>query len=200
MKPKQIWTLGAFALMIAIGSGTVGLGVLPNLAQVSVLEETRMQMREDNILKLTHLADLKLKASDKAALMVALETKRKLVPSRLSNVEFMDELKTIADQRNVTVMKLSTTSPQQFIAPMPIKPNAIYSQAVSDLGTSILLVSNISFSLQGKMVDIANALADISAGQRYVLITRVVVPKANGLGASLVTADFTAQIFTLSSK
>lgn len=200
MKPKQIWTLGAFALMIAIGAGTVGLGVLPNLAQVSVLEETRMQMREDNILKLTYLADMKLKASDKAALMVALETKRKLVPSRLSNVELMDELKTIADQRNVTIMKLSTTSPQQFIAPMPIKPNTIYSQAVSELETSILLVSNISFSLQGKMVDIANALADISAGQRYVLITRVVVPKANGLGASLVTADFTAQIFTLSSK
>ncbi len=200
MKPKQIWTLGAFALMFAIGAGTVGLGVLPNIAQISVLEETRMQTREDNILKLTYLADLKLKAADKAALMVALEKKRQLVPSRLSNVEFMDELKTIADRRNVVVQKLSTTRPQQFLAPAPVKTNTIYTQAVTELGSNLLLVSNLSFSLQGRMVDIVNAIDDLNAGPRYVLITRVVVPKADGLGAAVVTGDFTAQIFTLSSK
>jgi hypothetical protein len=200
MKPKQIWTLAAFVLMFAIGAGTVGLGVLPNISQISVLEETRMQTREDNILKLTYLADLKMKAADKSALMLALEKKRQLVPSRLSNVEFMDELKTIADRRNVVVQKLSTTRPQQFLAPAPVKTNTMYTQAVTELGSNLLLVSNLSFSLQGRMVDIVNAIDDLNAGPRYVLITRVVVAKADGLGAAVVTGDLTGQIFTLSSE
>jgi hypothetical protein len=200
MKPKQIWTLAAFVLMFAIGAGTVGLGVIPNIAQISVLEETRMQTREDNILKLTNLADLKMKAADKSALMLALEKKRQLVPSRLSNVEFMDELKTIADRRNVVVKKLSTTLPQQFLAPAPVKTNTMYAQAVTELGSNLILVSNLNFSLEGRMVDIVKAIDDLNAGPRYVLITRVVVPKADGLGAAIVTGDFTAQIFTLASK
>lgn len=197
MKPKQIWTAGAFALMFAIGIGTVILGVLPNLSQISVLDSTRMQTREANLIKLTYLADLKLKSADKAALMSTLEKKRQMVPTRLSNVEFMDELKSIAGARNVTVEKLSTTKPQLFVAPPAVKPNHLYDLAVSELGNQSLFVSNISFSLQGKMSDIAKSLLDLNGGPRYVLVTRVVVPKAQGLGDALVTADFTAQIFTL---
>jgi len=200
MKAKQIWTAGAFVLMFAIAGGTVGLGVLPNLAQVGVLESTRVQAREDNLLKLSYLADLKLKAADKSALMVALDKKRQLVPTRLSNVEFMDELKTIADRRNVSVEKYSTTRPQAFLPPAPIKANPTYTRAISEIGANELFVSNLSFSLQGKMVDIVHALDDLSAGPRYVLVTRIVVPKAGGLGDAIVTADFTAQIFTLSSQ
>jgi hypothetical protein len=200
MKPKQMWTIGAFVLMFAIGAGTVGLGVLPNLAQVAVLESTRQQAREDNLVKLSYLADLKLKAADKSALMVALEKKRQLVPTRLSNVEFMDELKTIADRRNVTVEKLSTTRPQAFLAPAPVKENPQYNLAVSEIGANQLFVSSLAFSLQGKMADIAHSLDDLTSGSRFVLITRVVVPKAGGLGDAIVTADFTGQIFTLSSQ
>lgn len=200
MKPKQLWTFGAFALMAAIGISTVALGVLPNLAQISVLEANRIQIREANLVKLTYLADLKLKAADKATLLVALEKKRQLVPTRLSNVEFMDELKSIADKRKVIVDKLSTTRPQRFVAPPPLKPNPEYQLAINELGSNQLFVSNLAFSLQGKMSDIALALQDLNSGSRYVLVTRLVVPKAQGLGPAVVTADFTGQIFTLSAQ
>lgn len=200
MKPKQIWTIGAFILMLAIAAGTIGLGVLPNLAAASSLEATRLQTRDDNLAKLVYLADLKLQAADKSALMVALDKKRQLVPSRLSNVEFMDELKSIADARNVVVAKLSTTRPQAFLPPTPVKKNPAYNQAINELGPNQLFVSNLNFSLEGKMVDIAHALDDLSNGPRFVLVTRVVVPKAGGLGDAIVTADFTAQLFTLSTR
>lgn len=200
MKPKQIWTFGAITLMFIIAFSTVALGVLPNIAQISVLNESRYQTRDDNIIKLTYLADLKLKAADKSSLLVALEKKRQMIPIRLANVEFMDELKTIADHHGVVVEKLSTTRPQQYLAPAPIKANPLYQQSISELGSKTLFVSNVSFSLGGKMIDIARSLADLNDGARFVLITRIVVPKAAGLGDSAVVADFTAQIFTLSSE
>jgi hypothetical protein len=200
MKPKQLWTLGAFTLMVAIALGTVALGVLPNIAQIAALENTRVQAREDNLVKLTYLADLKLKAADKAALMVALEKKRQMVPTRLSNVEFMDELKTIADHRQVVVEKFSTSRPQQFVPPNPLKANTEYRSAINEIGSNQLFVSNLSFSLQGTMSDIAQALIDLNTGARYVLINRISIPKADGLNGTVVTADFTCQIFTLSTK
>lgn len=200
MKPKQLWTLGAFTLMVAIGIGTVALGVLPNIAQIAALETTRVQAREDNLVKLTYLADLKMKAADKAALMVALEKKRQMVPTRLSNVEFMDELKTIADKRQIVIQKYSTSRPQQFIPPNPLKTNTEYRSAINEIGSNQLFVSNLSFSLQGKMRDIAQALIDLNSGSRYVLINRLSVPKADGLSDTVVTADFSCQIFTLSAK
>jgi len=112
----------------------------------------------------------------------------------------MDELKSIADKRKVIVDKLSTTRPQRFVAPPPLKPNPEYQLAINELGSNQLFVSNLAFSLQGKMSDIALALQDLNSGSRYVLVTRLVVPKAQGLGPAVVTADFTGQIFTLSAQ
>jgi hypothetical protein len=200
MKPKQLWTLGAFTLMVAIGLGTVALGVLPNIAQIAALENTRVQAREDNLLKLTYLADLKLKAADKAALMVALEKKRLMVPTRLSNVEFMDELKTIADDRGVFIERFSTSRPQKFIPPNPLKASTEYRSAINEIGSTQLFVSNLEITLQGKMTDIAEALIDLNTGARYVLINRVSVPKADGLSDTIVTADFSCQLFMLSQN
>lgn len=200
MKPKQLWTLGAFTLMVAIGLGTVALGVLPNIAQIAALENTRVQAREDNLVKLTYLADLKLKAADKAALMVALEKKRLMVPTRLSNVEFMDELKTIADDRGVFIERFSTSRPQKFIPPNPLKASTEYRSAINEIGSTQLFVSNLEITLQGKMTDIAEALIDLNTGPRYVLINRVSVPKADGLSDTIVTADFSCQLFMLSQN
>jgi hypothetical protein len=197
MKSKQIWTLGAFVLMFAIGMGTVFLGVVPQINQIQALEATRVQAREGNLSKLTFLADLKRKAADKSSLMAALEMKRQLVPSNLGIVEMMDELINIATKRGLTIEKLSSTNPQPFITAAPIKPNPAYSAAIAELGSNALFVSSLNFSLNGPMAQIAGAMEDLAAGRRYVLISRVTVPKVNSLTSGLVTADFAAQVFSL---
>jgi hypothetical protein len=197
MKSKQIWTLGAFVLMFAIGMGTVFLGVVPQINQIQALEATRVQAREENLSKLTFLADLKRQAADKSSLMAALEMKRQLVPSNLGIVEMMDELINIATKRGLTIEKLSSTNPQPFITVAPIKPNPAYSAAIAELGSNALFVSSLNFSLNGPMAQIAGAMEDLAAGRRYVLISRVTVPKVNSLTSGLVTADFAAQVFSL---
>jgi DNA-binding phage protein len=197
MKPKQIWTLGAFMLMFAIGLGTVFLGVVPQINQIQALEATRVQARDENLSKLVFLADLKRQAADKSALMAALEMKRQLVPSNLGIVEMMDELSNIATKRGLTIEKLSSTNPQLFIPAAPIKPNPAYSAAIAELGSNALFVSSLNFSLNGPMSQIAGAMEDLASGRRYVLISRVTVPKVNSLASDRVTADFAAQVFSL---
>ena len=200
MKPKQLWTLGAFVLMFAIGLGTVFLGVVPQIGQIQAIEASRLQAREDNVAKLVVLADLKLKAADKSTLMAALEKKRQLVPSILGIVEVMDELRTIANQHGVTIEKLSSSQPQPFTPPAPIRPNPAYISAIAELGSNSLYVSNLTFSLKGPMSQIAGVMEDLAQGRRYVLISRVTVPKVASLSSGSVTADFTAQVFTLKAQ
>jgi hypothetical protein len=183
--------------MFAIGMGTVFLGVVPQINQIQALEATRVQAREENLSKLTFLADLKRQAADKSSLMAALEMKRQLVPSNLGIVEMMDELINIATKRGLTIEKLSSTNPQPFITVAPIKPNPAYSAAIAELGSNALFVSSLNFSLNGPMAQIAGAMEDLAAGRRYVLISRVTVPKVNSLTSGLVTADFAAQVFSL---
>jgi hypothetical protein len=186
--------------MFAIGLGTVVLGVMPQFNQIQTIEATRAQAREENVAKLLVLADLKLKAADKSTLMAALEKKRQLVPSSLSIVEVMDELRLITSKRGVTIEKLSSSQPQTFVPPSPVKPNPVYDSAVLSLGSNSLFVSDLTFSLQGPMPQIAGVLEDISNGRRYVLISRVTVPKVESLTSGPVMADFTAQVFTLKAQ
>jgi hypothetical protein len=47
------------------------------------------------------------------------------------------------------------------------------------------------------MAQIAGAMEDLAAGRRYVLISRVTIPKVNSLTSGPVTADFAAQVFSL---
>ncbi|MEY4060735.1 MAG: hypothetical protein RIQ31_397 [Actinomycetota bacterium] len=197
MKPKQMWTLGAFVLMFAIGMGTVFLGVVPQINQIQALEATRVQAREENLSKLVFLADLKRQAADKTSLLSSLEMKRQLVPANLGIVEMMDELINIATKRGLTIEKLSSTNPQPFIPAAPIKPNPAYTAAIAELGSNALFVSSLNFSLNGPMSQIAGAMEDLASGRRYVLISRVTVPKVNSLASGPVTADFAAQVFSL---
>lgn len=197
MKPKQAWTIGAFVLMIGMAATSILMGVLPMLGQIQALEENRESTRQANVARLAVLDELKIQSEDKAALMAALETKRELIPNRLGIVEFLDELKVISERRNLTVEKLSTTLPQVFVPPAAIRTNPSYGQAVANLDKNRLYVSNVTFSYRGTMGDINSAIFDLANGERYILITRISVPEAKGLGEAVVTADFTAQIFSL---